>query len=317
MSQYLVHAGGAVATEHDKTYVVNAPSGTEEEAQQIASEMFAEEFECVGEVHTGKVIKRKGTPCLILFLLVAILLSFVGWKNGHSTVSIRPDMISMMYAVFIYSAYVVRIKGLKNVLESIREIVVCILVLMLLASLVQIFLGTNEFKILGKELFSFDSKMLLIVAILLSWLGVKFVSVISLGLVVVCALIKLSIVSEAMGIWGIVYVLSGFIGIILYLKTEPLVVAAWPFYRKSLNAQISYLKNDISEAGREGLEIKNRAGQYSRKIESTVSNLYKSKIEAQNQKKNLTEEENVPRPPEENKKSKKLHFKKKNSEGKV
>lgn len=311
MSQFLVQAGGAVATERDKTYVVNAPSGTEEEAQQIASEMFAEEFRCVGEVYTGKVVKRNGTLWLILFMTVAILLSFVGWKKGHSTVSIRPDMISMMYAVLIYSAYVVRVKGIRKMLESIREIVVCILVLMLFASFVQIFLGTNEFKIFGIELFSFDSKILLLIAFLLSWLGVKFVSVVTLGLVVVCALAKLSIVNEAMGVWGIVYVLSGFIGIILYLKTEPQVVAALPSYRKSLKAQMSYLKNDIFEAGREGLEIKNKAGQYGRELGGAVGRFYNSKVEAQSQKKLPEEEEKAQSQPE--KESKKTFFKKNGS----
>ena len=314
MSQFLVHAGGAVATEQDKTYVVNAPSGTAEEAQQIASEMFAEEFKCVGEVYTGKVIKRNGTLWLILFMTVAILLSFVGWKNGHSTVSIRPDLISMMYAVCIYLAYIVRVKGILKVLESIREIVVCALVLMLFASFIQILLGTNEFKIFGTTLFSFDSKMLLLIALLLSWLGVKFLSVASLGIVAVCALAKLSIVNEAMGVWGIVYVLSGFIGIILYLKTEPQVVAALPSYRKSLKAQMSCLKNDISEAGREGLEIKNKAGQYGRELGGVVGRFYNAKVETQSQKKLPEEEEKEQRQLEESgKRSKKTLFKKTDS----
>ena len=88
--------------------------------------MFAEEFERVGEVYTGKVIKRNGTLGLILFMTVVILLSFVEWKNDHSTVSIRPDMISMMYAVLVYSAYVVRVKRIRKMLELIREIIVCI-----------------------------------------------------------------------------------------------------------------------------------------------------------------------------------------------
>ena len=69
-------------------------------------------------------------------MIMAILLSFINWKLDHSTVSIKPDLISCIMAFAIYSAYVLRIKGLQR-MTSYIDLVFMVLLILLFSSFIQ------------------------------------------------------------------------------------------------------------------------------------------------------------------------------------
>ena len=69
-------------------------------------------------------------------MIMAILLSFINWKLDHSTVSIKPDLISCIMAFEIYSAYVLRIKGLQR-MTSYIDLVFMVLLILLFSSFIQ------------------------------------------------------------------------------------------------------------------------------------------------------------------------------------
>lgn len=102
--KYLIHTEGKIVNLQGKSYRVKA--STKEEAQQLAREQFIEEYGCNGEIYTSKAIKTKVvTAGSIIGMLIAVLLSFINWKSEHATISIKPDLISTVMAIVIYSAY--------------------------------------------------------------------------------------------------------------------------------------------------------------------------------------------------------------------
>ena len=52
-------------------------------------------------------------------------------------------------------------------------------------------------------------------------------------------------------IWGPVYILSAFIGIVMYLAVDPAFQEIMPYYRKVAQRAFMFAKNDIMEAEKE------------------------------------------------------------------
>lgn len=172
--KYLIHTEGKIVNLQGKSYRVKA--STKEEAQQLAREQFIEEYGCNGEIYTSKAIKTKVvTAGSIIGMLIAVLLSFINWKSEHATISIKPDLISTVMAIVIYSAYVIRFKGLQRMSDC-TDWIFFILSVLLLSSFIQSILSSREFQIpiIGTYI---DCRMLFVLAMILSWLGLKILSV--------------------------------------------------------------------------------------------------------------------------------------------
>lgn len=172
--KYLIHTVGNVVLPQEKSYLVNA--STEKKAQELAEEQFMAEYDCNGKIHISKARSVDlAVVTSIAGMIIAILLSFINWKAGHSTISIKPDLISSTIAVIIYSAFIIRVKGLQRMTGRI-DFIFLILSVLLLSSFIQSILSSSEFKIpiLGSYI---DCRMLFILAMILSWMGMKILSV--------------------------------------------------------------------------------------------------------------------------------------------
>ena len=179
----------------------------------------------------------------------AIFLSIIGWKTGHDTILIRPNLSSCLYAVLIYSAFVVRIKGVQRALDTGIDIVYCILNVLLLSSFIRIIILDREVNFLGLFDIPIDTTYLIIFAVLFSWLGLKLISVLCMGLVCVLAICNINILTDAMGdIWGTVYVLSSFLGVLIYLRNEPAIYEIEKNTKKISIEALNYLKQDFNLA---------------------------------------------------------------------
>ncbi len=256
--QYLVRTSGEVLNSQEKAYVIKASSG--EEAQKLAKDRFAEEFCALGECVYVQPSKRTFKAWLaFVFMLVPILLSFVGWKVGHDTVLIRPDYMSCLYAVLLYGAFVVRFKGVMRTVGSWIDIIFCVLNVLLISSFVQTLLVTKTIKLFWVKDVSINTAILIPVAVLLSWLGLKLVSVLCMAAVGILALVNITTLSSAMGsLYGPVYIICAFLGILLYLAVEPAAMEILPHFRKSVQKGASYMRSDVVQAGKEAGKLGNR-----------------------------------------------------------
>ena len=101
LTLWSTHTEGKVINVQGKFYTVNAP--TEKEAQELAKAQFIDEYGYNGEIYTSEARKlNKFTGISMVSMIMAILLSFINWKLDHSTVSIKPDLISCIMAFAIY-----------------------------------------------------------------------------------------------------------------------------------------------------------------------------------------------------------------------
>lgn len=160
-SLWSTHTEGKVINVQGKFYTVNAP--TEKEAQELAKAQFIDEYGYNGEIYISEARKlNKFTGISMVSMIMAILLSFINWKLDHSTVSIKPDLISCIMAFAIYSAYVLRIKGLQR-MTSYIDLVFMVLLILLFSSFIQCILLNSTFSFIIWDV-SIDCWMLLIIA---------------------------------------------------------------------------------------------------------------------------------------------------------
>lgn len=247
--QYLVNTSGEVLNRQARAYAIKAHS--EEEALEIAKHNFCEEYYSVDE--NISVLPYRRTYKAIaayFFMLIPIALSFINWKIGHDTKSIMPNYISCLYAILIYSAFVIKFKGIHRTISSWIDIAFCIFNVLILSSFIQTILVTKTINFFWIKQITISTNMILPFVIILSWFGLKIVSVGCMGLVGVFALFNITELSEAMGpIWGTAYVLCAFIGILFYISIEPAFTEVLPHIKKSVRSGLNYVRNDMVEAG--------------------------------------------------------------------
>lgn len=245
--QYLIHTGGDVVARQARVYAVTAD--TKAEAQELAKQQFAEEYSLVDNITYTKVYPRtRRAIAAFILMFVPILLSLVSWSNetGHELITMRPEATSIIYAAMIYIAFVIRFKGIQRTISSWIDIAACLIVIVLISSFIQAILTESTVRIFWME-FSFDPKILLIVAIILSWLGLKFVSVICMAVIAIYALFAVTTLSHAMGsLWGTVYVLCSLLGMLFYFSIEPVLIESLPHFKKAITYGLNHIKEDTA-----------------------------------------------------------------------
>ena len=254
--QYVVHVSGEVLDRQNKAYVVNSKSP--EDAQLIATQNFFEDFAIESDAVFVKLHKRTYKAIFsFLFMLIPILLSFVAWKNGHNTISISPDYLSCLYGVLIYTAFVVRFKGIQRAVSSWIDILFCVFTVLLLSTFVKTILVTKTISLLGLTNITINTNVVLPVVIILSWLGLKVVSLICMGSIAIIALFNITALSMAMGtLWGPLYIICSFIGIMMYLSVEPAFVETLLQVKNTTAMGLHRLSGDVSYAKAKAINVK-------------------------------------------------------------
>lgn len=200
-----------------------------DEAQKLAMAIYRKVFPRALNINVSK--KSRMNIAAIIFLSIACFLSFIPWYLGNITFILKPSMFSTMLAVGLYSAVIIRLKGFQNSFNNAADTVLSLLTILFCASFLNFFIGDVNIQILWFNLF-ISGKLILAVAFLLSWLGVSFIVNIVWIVLFVLAAARILLGDAAMGIWGIVYVLSAFLGIIFQLKQQSAE------FRESLSKEI-------------------------------------------------------------------------------
>ncbi len=264
--EYIIKVCGEVVDSQYKAYAVKATS--EEEAKKIAKQHFHDEFFTNGNVVVVEkpLMRNKRSNLALIAMIIPILLSLIEWKYEHESFSISPDLISCMFGVIIYSAFVIRFKGIQRAVESKYDILFTIVSTILLSTFIKVLLFENQIKLLGIFNIPVNTSVILIVAVILSWLGLKIVSLSCIGLVVFLALGNIVGLNNAMGsLWGTVYVISSFLGVIMYASVEPAFLETKNAFLRFTKRSVNYLNNDLSQAKEQATKIKNT-------IETKVNN---------------------------------------------
>ena len=248
--EYITKVCGEVASSHVKAYAVDANS--EEEAIKVAKQNFQNEYLTNGNVVVIEkpYTRKKRSIIAIVAMIIPILLSLISWKNGHNTISISPNLISCIFGVLIYSAFVIRFKGIQRTVRSTYDILFAIISVILISTFISIILVNKQISLLG-GLFKIpvDSMTILVVAVILSWVGLKLVSLVCLGAILLPALNNIIGLNAAMGtLWGSIYIISSFLGVLMYASVEPAFMdtrrSLLNFTKKSIN----HINNDFIEA---------------------------------------------------------------------
>jgi hypothetical protein len=162
--------------------------------------------------------KQRHLPAIVC-MAIACLLSFIPWHMGKVVFSIMPSMLSTMIAIGLYSAVIIRIKGLQNSFNNASETILSCLTILFCASFISFFCGETKIQILWFKIF-ISGKILLTIAVLLSWVGMAAVAGLVWIFLFILAGARLLIGDAAMGFWGNIYALSGFLGIVFQLKQQ-------------------------------------------------------------------------------------------------
>lgn len=181
----------------------------------------------------------------LIFLGLAGFMSFLTytkyvegmiWGGEMETLSFTPTFISTIIAIALITPLY-----LRNIFKwntSIYSIMSFILILLVFSSFVQLsLLGGN------------DSKMqaALAIAILLSWVGLSAIAGISWIIVLGAGVYTVIINNITMGVYGYLYIMFGFLGLILHSKLNPgeLMQSMKEEYSEGTSKVIDTVKGDI------------------------------------------------------------------------
>lgn len=260
--EYLVHTSGKVSKFHNKTYLVKATS--KQEAQEIAKQSFQKEFNCNeidAETQSYARTKCATVACILMFIAIVISLldypyeeNFLFFFHKQEVFSFAPDMVSTLYAIIFYSIFAIRFKGIKRTVETPIDIAFATLSILLLSSLFQLILNTENFKILG-FVEAPDPQKVLIITFFSSLFGIKLVSAGCMVFVAFLAVSNFSAANQAMEFWGVIYVMCAFFGIIFSLSVEPAILEAIPQIKNSFANTFKNAERDFLEAKREAKTV--------------------------------------------------------------
>jgi len=208
---------------------------SQEAAETHARDAYYKEYPDIDRNTIDVSLKGKWNIMAVVCLAIPCLLSLVPWYGANGNVlSLAPGLTSSLMAIALYSAYIIRLKGLRNSFSNTPDIVLICLTIFFCASFLTLFLGDVpiNYPFSKKVAFIINGKLLVCLAVIFSWLCMSAVAGVVWILVFLFALTRMFAVDNAMKFWGVVYVISAFLGIISMLKQES------PYLLKSLRSDI-------------------------------------------------------------------------------
>ncbi len=230
-----------------KTICISAKN--QEEAASICEKQLKE-----SNISFVALNKKSGVLPAIIFLFIASLFSFFDFYKEHSlkTISLMPNITSMLFSIIIYSAFVIRVKGINNTFKNFSDTLVSILFFYTLAIFINLFvelpasssgfIGKLFYKTLNIKPISF-----IIVATILSLIGLKQICGFVWIFICITGIIELSSLEAFLGKWNsLIFLISSFLGIVFYLKYEGEVIQN--SFKKLSQTTFEIIKSDINNS---------------------------------------------------------------------
>ena len=133
--------------------------------------------------------------------------------------SIAPHTTSVVWAIIIYGALLAR-RYVRNFSNPATLILVAANIFFA-ASLIESFLPAQSISLLrvfGTDLITLNPQTLLVAAVLLSWIGMRSLSGVSILILGWAFLARTQDVNQSLGMWGALYVLCGFLSLMIQAK---------------------------------------------------------------------------------------------------
>lgn len=173
----------------------------------------------IGDYTLGREKRRMfALACLGFAVVIACLSYRTGAWLGPDEVNFRPNLVSGLFALFLITPLYVR-----NIVPwtGINAYSVLSLVLnwAIVGSAANMALeGSSLFRLLGGEM---PMSFLLVLAIAFGWLGMRPVAVLAWAAFLLLGTINLAFASNTMGLWGFVFLVSSFLGVLLQADLKP------------------------------------------------------------------------------------------------
>ncbi|MCB5199337.1 hypothetical protein LGQ03_08790 [Loktanella sp. TSTF-M6] len=163
----------------------------------------------VGDYVPGRKARRYGSILLLLFAVGCGVATYTKDRLiGSTDVSIRPDMVSTIIAACLISSLYIRRIVPRS--ASVFSLLSFGLNLTVTAIFIQAILGAAS-----SSWISVPMPFIVGAALGLTWLGIRPLAPLGWGLVLLFGFWNLQAASDAMGIWGYLFAMSAFAGIIL------------------------------------------------------------------------------------------------------
>lgn len=230
-----------------KTICISAKN--QEEAASICEKQLKE-----SNISFVALNKKSGVSPAIIFLFIASLFSFINFYKEHSLkeISLMPNGISMLFSIIIYSAFVIRVKGINNTFKNFSDTLVSILFFYTLAIFINLFvdLPASSSGFIGKLFYkklNIKPISFIIVATILSLIGLKQICGFVWIFICITGIIELSSLESFLGKMNlIVFLVSSFLGIVFYLKYEGEVIQN--SFKKLSQTTFEIIKSDINNS---------------------------------------------------------------------
>ena len=179
--------------------------------------------------------------------------------------SIRPNLISSICALVFYASLVVRYTGIfragnlfEGFVSSVRAFLNCWVISALVSLAIPTNISSNGTPMTG--FFSSPQSTLLIIALLLSWLGMKTIAGYSWILFIVAAWSHLLELNSAMGMLGAVFIITLGISLFLQIKDYANIREFMQDFRAKGRGYASKMQDDINSAAFDASEKAQRFG---------------------------------------------------------
>lgn len=175
-----------------------------------------------------KIFERFNPIPAIVFLVIAVVLTIPKFdlKSGTAQLHLLPNGVSLILSIAIYSAVVLRVKGFRSSFNTTIDVIVSLLTICLLATFIKVLLNdavesSGIVSVFLEKIGMGNSLWLIILALVLSWLGMKNISKYVYLIVAVLGFVELCSIDSYMGNYlCVIFLLSSFLGVVFYLKYE-------------------------------------------------------------------------------------------------
>ena len=138
--------------------------------------------------------------------------------------SIAPSMMSIVWGIIIYGAFLAR--RYVRTFSNLPTLILVTLNIVFVSSLIESILPAQSIPLLtlmGKDVIKLNPQQLLIVAILLSWIGMRALSGMSIIVLGWALLARAHDMNNDLGMYGSIYVLCGFLSFMIQTKLPYMV----------------------------------------------------------------------------------------------
>jgi len=177
----------------------------------------------------------------ILFLLISVMLTFVTYEHEgflfNSKTQITPDIISGVMSIALLSPMY-----LRNIFiwkRSLYHILSAFLIFSIFASFFKLAMISQSF-------FESFHTFILLLAIILTWIGLRAIAGFAWILVLLIALYSIVENNINMGYFGFLYIIFGFLGILLHSKLNP--GEFFKEFKSDFSGHATVIKNNANAA---------------------------------------------------------------------